>query len=357
MKVALDKSSLVNFKHGGQPDTTPLVLGSATLEPELKVQLLGIWLERRLSWKAHAKALRGKLETQILALTRLAASVWGCDLARARMLFTAVVRPLMTYGAGVVGPSISKELAVVQNHALRCVAGAYKASPVTLLESELGIPPLELYLASQHAAFEGRLRDSGLGDQIQRAAQSTAAELRRQHALYRPPPELYSSRWPDGTTKTLLSKWREVWHTRFRLASTAAEAAGPPDLRPRALYRGLRKEQSSILFQARTGCIGLRAFLSRMKVPDYELTCPCNLGDQTVEHLLLQCQDARSGVLRALGISSLGEAWRALSAPRTASRIANALLGSGWLPEYRIAEAMRLRSLVEEQERAERGAL
>ena len=107
----------------------------------------------------------------------LAASVWGCNLTRARTLFTAVVRPLMAYGSGVAGSSIFKELGTVQNRALRCVAGAYRATPVALLEAELGVLPLGLYLASQHAAFETRLCTSGLGDQIQQLAQLIATGL------------------------------------------------------------------------------------------------------------------------------------------------------------------------------------
>ena len=80
-----------------------------------------------------------------------------------------------------------------------------------------------------------------------------------------------------------------------------------------------------------------------MKVPDYadQPMCPCGTGEnQTVEHLLLQCRDVKSGILRALGFSLLSEVWRALGCPQVAYRIANALLGSGWLLEYRVAEAL-----------------
>ena len=41
------------------------------------------------------------METQLRALTCPAGSVWGCDLQRARQLYTAVVRPTLVFGAAI----------------------------------------------------------------------------------------------------------------------------------------------------------------------------------------------------------------------------------------------------------------
>ena len=53
-----------------------LQLGGSEIAPVDNVRLLGIWLDKRLCWTAHIRALRGKMASQMLALTRLAASVW-----------------------------------------------------------------------------------------------------------------------------------------------------------------------------------------------------------------------------------------------------------------------------------------
>ena len=68
------KSELIHFKRRGPSDTNPIQLGHHCLAGQDSAHFLSIWLERRLSFATHIHALRGRLETQMLALTRLAAS-------------------------------------------------------------------------------------------------------------------------------------------------------------------------------------------------------------------------------------------------------------------------------------------
>ena len=54
------------------------------------------------------------------------------------------------------------------------------------------------------------------------------------------------------------------------------------------LYKQLKKAESSVLVQARTGRIGLAYFLNKPQVLGYEtLVSKCGLRDETAEHLLL----------------------------------------------------------------------
>ena len=66
------KSELIHFKRRGPPSDTPIQLGAHTVRPQESARFLGVWLDRRLSFAAHIHAIRGKLATQINALTRLA---------------------------------------------------------------------------------------------------------------------------------------------------------------------------------------------------------------------------------------------------------------------------------------------
>jgi hypothetical protein len=73
------------------------------------------------------------------------------------------------------------------------VSGAYKATPARYLESEMAVPPLDLYLDKWVADFEHRIEASGMS-QLLRAVGARAAEMvagrRRQHK--RRAPELTS---------------------------------------------------------------------------------------------------------------------------------------------------------------------
>src|SRR5215469_5797736 len=53
---------------------------------------------------------------------------------------------------------------------------------------------------------------------------------------------------------------------------------------------GLRKAESSILTQIRTGRIGLAAFLNRARVPDFPSPmCQCGQAEETASHIIAYC--------------------------------------------------------------------
>ena len=100
------------------------------------------------------------------ALTRLAASTWGCTVPRAREIYTKVIRSCVAYGAGAFHnphrPRFAKALATSQSASLRIILGAYKATPTRSLELDAFCPPLDIYLNKRVADFERRIQLSGL---------------------------------------------------------------------------------------------------------------------------------------------------------------------------------------------------
>ena len=109
------------------------------------------------------------MRTQTNALLRTTTSTWGATFTCARQIYSAVVRPTLTYGAAIwhspsppvtgssgrnhrtKGPAA--KLTSIQNKCLRVVAGAYRATPVSVLESETYTPPLDIYLDAKLAKF------------------------------------------------------------------------------------------------------------------------------------------------------------------------------------------------------------
>jgi hypothetical protein len=99
MQFEPSKSELTRFTRAPTPPSDKVRLGSIEKGPQTSVRFLGVWLDRKLSWKAHLKEVQRKLKTQRLALTRLAASTWGFSLTKAREVYTKVIRSAMAYGA------------------------------------------------------------------------------------------------------------------------------------------------------------------------------------------------------------------------------------------------------------------
>ncbi|CAJ2499827.1 Uu.00g026800.m01.CDS01 [Anthostomella pinea] len=105
------------------------------------------------------------MERQIFGFTRIAASTWGCSAARAQEVYTKVVRSAIAFGAtawhtpseGNQAQGLVKKMLTTQAACLRVMAGAFKATPRHLPETETGCPPLDAYLDMRVAAFKGRM--------------------------------------------------------------------------------------------------------------------------------------------------------------------------------------------------------
>src|SRR5436190_15001737 len=140
-------------------------------------RFLGVWLDWKLRWRRHLKKLQTKLETQVYAITRLAASTWGCSMAQAWEIYMKVVQSAITYGVSAYHTladlgkktlkGIAKGLLTAQSNCLWVVAGAYRATPVRSLETETWVPLLDIYLSKRVADFEARLEHTGKGALLQ----------------------------------------------------------------------------------------------------------------------------------------------------------------------------------------------
>ena len=321
------------------------------VSPVASARFLGVFLDRKLSWKSHCEAVEKKLKTQDFALARIAGKTWGPSLAKAREVYTKCIRSAIAYGASSyhtptppggqpTGPA--KRLAKAQNRSLRIVAGAYKATPIRHLEIETWVPPLDLYLNKRLADFEARIGtpralpwapagapEVRTGSIIQEACSKLArrGQRNRARARGRRPPAgppaptateratITVERWATGRVGLALEEalglgdrgpeeaLTEEWKRRWEAAAAARERdRGPgapqrladrdPNFSDQVLqrYEGLNKAQSSLLVQARTGAIGLKDFLFTVGVPEVVTPhCTCGIGRETVEHLVVWC--------------------------------------------------------------------
>ena len=101
---------------------------------------------------------------------------------------------------------------------LRTVTGAYRATPVAVLETEVYTPPLKIYLDSKVADFRRRHRDSGMEEVVTKACR----KIRRQLNIRQPQAALTAgekqTRWadqwfmpPGGTSKISLQQAVQHW--------------------------------------------------------------------------------------------------------------------------------------------------
>ena len=163
MQFAPAKFELVHFTRSRTKFnlSASIQVQELTLHPKTEVRVLGVWLDTKLQWSAHARYTLARAKGQAAVFDRLVKSTWGPTFRASRQLYTSIARPTMAYGASAwfehAKPSVlTEKLKRVQSRCLRLVSGAYKATPIHILEAELFVPPIDLYLVEQVQVFRNQ---------------------------------------------------------------------------------------------------------------------------------------------------------------------------------------------------------
>ena len=347
-----------------------LNLGTVIKTPAPDLRVLGVWLDTKLQWAAHAREVKKKALVQQYALRRVTASTWGATFVRARQLYTAVVRPAVIYGAsvwksplGVKTGKLMPLLQSIQNSCLRTVAGAYKATPIRSLEVETYLPPIDIYLNSRIAAFQRRIENSSSYDVIRKACSAIRARLKSRVARKVKTQGQLRQEWAqqraadqgDRTEeKQILHEWTQRWETeQNRIKQRPVRGRGrrevqwdlirrPPSRTILKLHQNLRKAESSALVQFRTGRTGLASFLYWIGVPEFKSPiCQCGQEEETPYHMLRHCplEEGSRQSLRTMcggGIDIV----RLLNTPEGTGVAARWIVQSGRLSQFRVAKAL-----------------
>lgn len=119
-----------------------VTIGTRIIEPKPNIRVLGLQIDTKLRWDAQLRETQRKMvkpqlrETQrkmakqSMALTKISTSTWGATFLKSRQVYSAVVRPAMTYGSTIwhMPKDIKKlktsteKLSIMQNKCLRTIA-------------------------------------------------------------------------------------------------------------------------------------------------------------------------------------------------------------------------------------------
>ncbi len=148
------KSTVVPFTNRRKLEGLgPVIMQGEHLELSNQVKYLGVILDRKLNWGPQLKRVTDRGKWTLMTCRRVVGRSWGLKPRIMLWLYTAVVRPALTYGAVVWWPRVqvqvaAAELAGVQRLAGLTVTGAFCSTPGATLDSCLNIPPLDIYIRS-----------------------------------------------------------------------------------------------------------------------------------------------------------------------------------------------------------------
>jgi hypothetical protein len=327
----VDKYKMIHIAKARRDDLQqPLTLDDQIIEPEEKLRILGVYLDKSLSGNTQIRETLDKVPKLLAAMRTLQGSTWGMSLRASRQIYLSMVRPALTYGSLAWfrpreilkrGKVAAQKLQAVQGQFLRAVTGAYRATSAEALEVETYVQPLDIYLTklTLNATARCALSEAGKGIEKRVGAILRGRGIRgRTPKHWGPlqtlqawitaisPQQLERQEGPDAestreenrklleTAKAAIAsdgrnRWKRRWETGTKGAHSRV-LQPRPNAKITQIHSGLKKHQSAIVVQLRTGKIGFRAFLHKMKVPEIDNPlCQICKELESVQHVLLRC--------------------------------------------------------------------
>ena len=119
-----------------------ITIDGRVLKHEPHPRLLGVTLDRPLSFNKHVENVTKAASNKLKVLSKLAYSDWGSDKFQLFRVYQAVVRSRLDYAASAWQAWLSttqmNRLETVQNKCLRAVTGQTRSTPVESLRFEAG---------------------------------------------------------------------------------------------------------------------------------------------------------------------------------------------------------------------------
>jgi hypothetical protein len=305
-KFSPAKYKLIHLAQHHKRDTTARVrIADFDGKPEKELKILGFTIKPNLRWNTHVLRVAQKGQAQLHAIRRIVGSTWGLTFQEARLMYTAIIRPTITYGADIWGiqsdgtpasVNLLEPLQKLQNQCVRMITGAYKRASATSLEKDADIPPMKIQIDSQCIKQALRTRLYPVQEAIRRVVDKASV-----HPIRPPTPlerlleraqqaaQQHNEQDPTRLAKKLCQQqWEAEWNSS---AAQKTEATWNTKwmLRGKKLYGSLSRAQVSIATLLRTEAIGLNDFLARIGVPGITPDCGCGFPRQGVRHTILFC--------------------------------------------------------------------
>ena len=134
-----------NFhRHRHTPQCSVTLPNGTIITPSTVVRWLGVFFDRKLSFKAHVDRKITSATRALQMTSRLKTSEWGLSSHHLRQLYTSCVLPILDFGAeawwrGQKG--YLDKMQRLQNTAGRRILGGFRTSPAITIELEVSLPP------------------------------------------------------------------------------------------------------------------------------------------------------------------------------------------------------------------------
>jgi len=166
LKFIESKTKIMIFTRKHIYDKPEIKLNDKVIEYVDTFKYLGVIFDNRLTWKEHLKGQIKKAKASLVIGRRMMGKHWGLSPRVTHWIYTAIVRPTLTYGAVVWVSCLEKEtnralINRVQRMACRMITGSMRSTPTIGMEVLLGLTLIMEVVREYAIASSIRIEKSG----------------------------------------------------------------------------------------------------------------------------------------------------------------------------------------------------
>lgn len=215
-KISTAKTTAVVFSNSRQrAGEVKLMIQGKKIEVNTTAKFLGVIFDCRMTWAPHIDYVITKCRKRLGLLRSVSGNKWGANKKALLMLYRALIRPILDYGAVAfctASDSQLKRMEIIQAQALRICCGAAHGTATTAVQNECGEMPLHL---------------RWLGDSVKQGVNIVTSKDHVAEDAMKDHWTLHWGKFQDGK-QPLLLRTSEFFNTMFQECKGPAFQNAPP---------------------------------------------------------------------------------------------------------------------------------
>ena len=245
---------------------------------------LGVIVDRRFTFVAHARYLRSKVTRLVMAIKRISAENWGIKVDMLKIIYGAVALPIVRYGSVLWFDATSKimvkrNLLALQRALLLLVSRSCRTTSTAAMQVVVGVKPMHLEIVEEALLKRAKRNLSTTWDSYEHREKETEQHQRRLKEEI------------EKIKTYITGRWQAQWESEEHGRETYKYINDVTFVSNNKKWFKPNKETTYLI----TGYGPINSTLHRRRLVDSS-TCPmCEESDETPEHIIFDCE-AYAGV-------------------------------------------------------------